>query len=104
MVDAQERKVRTLKVRDHAGRQRELDAARHREMRERHRRDRLREMERRVQRRAVGGVEQHGLQAELDRRAQRGHVQAHVRAELRPSSGRRGDVSGAFRRVTQYTT
>ena len=81
MVDPQQREVGALQVRDDARGERELDRAGDREVRERHRRDRLREMERRVQRRAVGAVEQRRLQPELDRRAQRGDVEPDVAAD-----------------------
>jgi hypothetical protein len=80
MVDAEQREVRPLQVGDHTGGEHRFDGAGHREVGQRHRGNRLREVERRVQRRAVRGVEQRRLQAEFDRRAQRGRVEPDVRA------------------------
>ena len=77
VVDPQQRQVGALQVRDHSRGERELHRAGDGEVRERHRRDRLREMERRVQRRAVGAVEERRLQPEL--------VAAHNAATLSPT-------------------
>ena len=81
MVDAQQREIRSLQVRDDAHGQRELDPARDREMRQRHRGNRLTQMERRVQRSSVGGVEEHGLKPELDRGCQGRGVETGVAAD-----------------------
>ena len=83
VVDPQQRQVGPLEVRDRRRGQRELDDAGDDEVRESHRRDRLRRGG--TARRAgvpVGAfVEQVGLQAELDRGAQRGGVEADVGAD-----------------------
>ena len=94
MVDAQQREIRSLQVREDAHGQRELDPAGDREMRQRHRRNRLTQMERRVQRSAVGGVEQHGLEPELDRGCQRRRVETGVATD----PGREGASPGGQRR------
>ena len=76
MIDAQQRQVGALQVRDHARGQCEFDGPGDDDVSKHHCGDRLREMERRVQRRTVGAVEQRRLQSELDCGAERGGIDA----------------------------
>ncbi len=102
MVDVQHRHVGSLEERDHPEGERELDETGHREMGERHGRDGLGEVERRVQRRAIGGLEQIRLDAELDRCAHRRDVQPGVRSDAGGQRSTRTDDE-RWRLSARYT-
>ena len=98
VVDPQHRQVGLLQVGHDPGGEHQLDHPGHQQVGQHHGRDGLGQVERGVQRRAVGRVEQHRLQAQLDGAAQGGRVQADVAARCRrpaPAWGRSATAAGS---------